>query len=200
MTATVTKPRYAVRYPVDDPGGRLAEKTVPALDAHRPHDVVPLVDGGHDAGDLLRGVLEVRIERDDDLPTGRLEARHDRHVLTEVAVEVDEADHVGPQSPMAQQEGKRRVPAAVVYEDDLVGAPHPVQDGEEAREEVGEALLLVVDGDDHRDVRATSVYLLVNRDINFDAVSFIGMMVWVLAPLILVVAFAKVAKNGFGIR
>jgi len=47
---------------------------------------------------------------------------------------------------------------------------------------------------------ATSVYLLANRDINFDAVSFIGMMVWVLAPLILVVAFAKVAKNGFGIR
>ena len=47
---------------------------------------------------------------------------------------------------------------------------------------------------------ATSVYLLANRDINFDAVSFIGMMVWLLAPMILVVAFAKVAKNGFGIR
>lgn len=47
---------------------------------------------------------------------------------------------------------------------------------------------------------ATSVYLLANRDINFDAVSFIGMMIWVLAPLILVVAFAKVAKNGFRIR
>ena len=47
---------------------------------------------------------------------------------------------------------------------------------------------------------ATSVYLLANRDINFDAVSFIGMMIWVLAPMILVVAFAKVAKNGFGIR
>ena len=30
--------------------------------------------------------------------------------------------------------------------------------------------------------------------------SFIGMMVWLLAPMILVVAFAKVAKNGFGIR
>ena len=47
---------------------------------------------------------------------------------------------------------------------------------------------------------ATSVYLLASRDTQFDAVSFIGMMVWVLAPLILVVAFAKVAKNGFGIR
>ena len=47
---------------------------------------------------------------------------------------------------------------------------------------------------------ATSVYLLASRDIDFDAVSFIGMMIWVLAPLILVVAFAKVAKNGFGIR
>lgn len=47
---------------------------------------------------------------------------------------------------------------------------------------------------------ATCVYLLANRDTHFDAVSFIGMMIWVLAPLILVVAFAKVAKNGFGIR
>ena len=47
---------------------------------------------------------------------------------------------------------------------------------------------------------ATCVYLLANRDTHFDAVSFIGMMVWVLAPLIFVVAFAKVAKNGFGIR
>ena len=28
------QPRDPVRYPVDDPGGRLAEKTVPALDAH----------------------------------------------------------------------------------------------------------------------------------------------------------------------
>ena len=47
---------------------------------------------------------------------------------------------------------------------------------------------------------ATSVYLLANRDIDFDPVSFIGMMVWLLAPLILVVTFAKVAKNGFVIR
>ena len=47
---------------------------------------------------------------------------------------------------------------------------------------------------------APSVSLLASRDTQFDAVSFIGMMVWVLAPLILVVAFAKVAKNGFGIR
>ena len=35
---------------------------------------------------------------------------------------------------------------------------------------------------------ATCVYLLANRDTHFDAVSFIGMMIWVLA------------KNGFGIR
>ena len=47
---------------------------------------------------------------------------------------------------------------------------------------------------------ATCVYLLANRDIHFDVVSFTGMMIWVLAPLILVVAFAKVAKNGFVIR
>ena len=47
---------------------------------------------------------------------------------------------------------------------------------------------------------ATCVYLLANRDTHFDAVSFIGMMVWLLAPLIFVVAFSKVAKNGFGIR
>lgn len=47
---------------------------------------------------------------------------------------------------------------------------------------------------------ATSVYLLASRDINFDAVSFMGMMVWVLVPMIFVVAFAKVAENGFGIR
>ena len=44
------------------------------------------------------------------------------------------------------------------------------------------------------------MYLLANRDIDFDPVSFIGMMVWLLAPLILVVTFAKVAKNGFVIR
>ncbi len=47
---------------------------------------------------------------------------------------------------------------------------------------------------------ATCVYLLANRDTHFDAVFFIGMMVWLLAPLIFVVAFGRVAKNGFGVR
>ena len=44
-------------------------------------------------------------------------------MLLEIVVEVDDADHVGPQGTLAQQERQRRVPAAVVDEDGLVGAP-----------------------------------------------------------------------------
>ena len=57
-----------------------------------PDHVVPFLDLGHQLGDLLRRVLQVGVEGDHDLAAASFEGGEDRHVLAEVAVELDHPD------------------------------------------------------------------------------------------------------------
>ncbi len=60
-------------------------------------DVVrTLVHGEDDLGDLLRRVLEVRIERDDIVAARLRKSGEDRHVLSGVTREHDDPGCIGP--------------------------------------------------------------------------------------------------------
>src|SRR5260221_11827659 len=86
-------------------------------------------------------------------PRTMLNPRHDRHVLAEVAVEEDDARHLGAALVLLAQQRRRAVEAAIVHEHDLVGARERVERRIEAREEGREDGLLVVDRDDDRELR-----------------------------------------------
>jgi hypothetical protein len=95
---------------------------------------------------ISSGVLQVRVDRDDDIPTDDGEARDDRRVLTVVPGEFEDPDAVAPDEPFQHLEGV--VPAAVVDVDDLVRLPRLAQRRLEPVHQEEEVLLLVVDGDD----------------------------------------------------
>ena len=110
--------------------------------------VVAGVDLRQQLRNLLGRILQVGVERDDDLAAHPLERRHDRHVLAVVGVEIDDAGDVGPRGVLGAEQFERTVGAAVVGEDDLVGLAESVEHGVEAGEERRQVRLLVVDGDD----------------------------------------------------
>ena len=62
------------------------ERIVVPLAAHAADVVAALVHLREQLGDLLGRVLQVGVQRHDALAAHALEARHDRHVLAEVAV------------------------------------------------------------------------------------------------------------------
>ena len=128
-------PQHAAVVPQMDPGdlrhddvnqvrGELAEDGVPAVLPPAAHGVVAFLQFGHQAGNLLRRVLQVRVQGDHHLAPGRLEAGKDGLVLAEIAVELQ-----GPQvfRILIVQFGEEvpgAVVGAVVHQDDLEGAPH----------------------------------------------------------------------------
>ena len=143
--------RDAVRQPVDDVGSRPAEERILPVHPYRPDDVVPLIDAGHDARDLLRRVLKVRVHRDDNVPLCGLKARHDRHVLTKIAVEVYDPYDIWPFPVFLEQQWQGCVPATVVDEHHLKGPPQRIHDGQQPAKQRGQRLLLTVDRNNHRD-------------------------------------------------
>ena len=72
-------------------GGESAEQRVPAVLPPAAHGVVAFLQLGHQAGNLFRGVLQVRVQGDHHLAPGRLEAGKDGLVLAEVAVKLQGA-------------------------------------------------------------------------------------------------------------
>ena len=113
-------------------------------------EVEALVELREQARDLGGVVLEVAVDRDDDV-AGRLgEAGIERRRLAEVAPQADDAHVVvGVVEPRERAEGA--VGRAVVDEDRLPGRPSAVERGGELVVEQRDALLLVVHGDDDRD-------------------------------------------------
>ncbi len=112
----------------------------PRVLARSPHAADVVVAGvhlGQQAGDLLRRILQVGIERDDALAAHVLEAGDDRHVLAVVGVEQDDPRHVGSGQELVLEQRRRAVAAAVVDEDDLVRdmqrVERRIQPGEQAR-------------------------------------------------------------------
>ena len=121
--------------------------------AHAADVVVPGVHRGQQAADLLGRILQVGIERHDALAAHALEAGDDRRVLAVVGVEQHDARDVRPREELVLQQRRGAVAAAVVDEHHFVRDPQRVEGRIEAREERGQAGLLVVDRDDDGQLR-----------------------------------------------
>ena len=145
------------RTPDSQPGDRVeharqraARERVVAVRLPARDEVVPLVELGEETGDLRRVVLEVAVDRHDDLALDLAEARVQRGGLADVASQPHHPD-VGDARVETHQRRRRAVARAVVDEHDL---PRLAAAGERTRELVVEGLdgeLLVTDGDDDRD-------------------------------------------------
>ena len=129
----------------DAPGQGVAPLRLPARD-----EVESLLELCEQAWDLGRIVLEIAVDGDDDVALRLLETSLECGRLAEVAPEPDDAN-VLVRGMEARERGEGAVGGAVVDEDDF---PRLVELPERRRELVvqeGDAALLIVYRDDHRD-------------------------------------------------
>jgi len=140
----------APRHDVDKPRGPEAKGRILAAAPDRPDDVVAaFFHLRHQAGDLFRGILEIRIEGDDNLAPDQGKPRHNGGMLAVVPGEFhypQPADLTG----QALEDFQGTVPAAVIDHDDLVRPPYGPQHRNQAPGQGLQVLLLVVNGDNHR--------------------------------------------------
>ena len=116
-------------------------------------DVEPRQVDVDEPGDLLGRILQVAVHHDDDVPGGVVERGGQRRLVAEVPGE-GQADDAGVGSGGGGDQLEGGVRAAVVDEDDLVGAAgEPVEHGRETPEELGKDFFLVEERDRHRDAR-----------------------------------------------
>jgi len=109
----------------------------------------PLLHRLEQARDLGRVVLKVAVHEDDDVPARGFQAGCQGGGLPEVAAELDD-DDLGMALAELLQQGEAAVLAAVVNVNDLVRPPERDQHTLELPVELGNALDLVVDGNDDR--------------------------------------------------
>ena len=126
------------------PPDRIAPLRLPARD-----EVEALVQLCEQAWDLARVVLEVAVDRDDDLALGVREPGGEGGRLAEVAAQAHDLRVRRPRVEPGQR-GERAVLRAVVDEDRFPGLSARLQRGVQLVVEEGDASLLVVYGDDDR--------------------------------------------------
>ena len=97
---------------------------------------------------LFGWILQISVKGHRHFATHMSEARHDGAVLAEVAREQRDAGFVRALLLLLKQQSRRAILAAVVDEDHLVGRAERIERRIEAREELGQHGLFVVDGDD----------------------------------------------------
>ena len=113
-------------------------------------EIEPLVELGQQSRDLGRIVLQVGVDRDDDVSTRLREPGRERSRLAEVATEPHDPDVV-LRVVQAGQRGERAVGRAVVHEYGFPGLVERLEGRLELVEEERHRPLLVVNGDDDRD-------------------------------------------------
>jgi hypothetical protein len=102
--------------------------------------------------DLLRRILQVGVQSYDALAAYMREARHDRHVLSEIAVEQHHARLYGTALELLSQQRSRAIGRAIVHEDDFIANVELIQGQVKALEQMRQALLFVVDRDDDGEI------------------------------------------------
>jgi hypothetical protein len=135
--------------------------------ARRPHGIAPAhappaddVRAGFERREqprnLLGRILQIRVERHDDLAAGTLHAREQRGMLAVVASEPDHP-HGRVAGAERAKDLRRVVAAPVVHEDDLVRAADLLERAREPLMERDETLRLVEHGDHDRQRRPRAV-------------------------------------------
>src|SRR5690606_22969984 len=104
--------------PVGDDGRETAMERVPAAHAPAAHHIEALVELLEQAWDVARVVLEIPVDRHDDIPSGVVDAGGERGSLTDVPAEADHPEP-GIEGCYAREAVERRVGRYVVHEDVL---------------------------------------------------------------------------------
>jgi hypothetical protein len=159
-------PRDHGRDAVDGSRGQAAEQRVLSPLPHAANHVVALGELVQELRDLLGRILQVGVEGDHHVSVHVLEGRQESLVLSEVARELEHADAIRPRARRLLENLERAIPASVVHEDQLVGRSPAVHHGEQAREQLGQAALLVVDGDDDGDLHGRATPVPERREID----------------------------------
>ncbi len=117
------------RHAIHEPRCAAAEERVLPLLPHAANDIEAFVHLGQELADLLGRILQVGVERDDHVALDHGESGEDGRVLAEVAREFHDHDAIRVPRGLGSQQVDRFVAAAVVHEDDLVGAAERVERG-----------------------------------------------------------------------
>ena len=144
--------RHFVAREVYDFGAVAAQCRVFALLAVSADTVAAFVDFREKCVDFFGRILQVGVERNDDVARRAFECGDDCRVLPVVAVEVDELYDVGAFGAKAAQHFARGVPTAVIDENHLPASAERVHCFAKSVEEVSEISLFVVHGDYDRNV------------------------------------------------
>jgi hypothetical protein len=132
-------------------GARRSQKPSCRRLRHPRHQVVSLVDLREQPRNVGRVVLQVAVDRDDDVAARVLEARRERRGLAEVLAQ-REHSHVGIFGVDRAQDLARAVGRAIVHVDDLVGMAGLAQGRYEFRVERTQVVALVADRNDDGDL------------------------------------------------
>ena len=134
-------------------GGEPPEDGVLAVLPPAPHGIVALIQLGHQPGNLLGGVLQVRVQGDHHLAPGRLKPGKNGLVLPEIAVELQGPDVLRILPVQVGQELPGAVGGAVVHEDNFIGAAHGGEGADQPLPQFPEIVFLVEHGNDHGNLR-----------------------------------------------
>ena len=99
--------------------GKFPEPGILAVFPPAAHGVVAFFQLGHQPGNLLRRVLQVRVQGDHHLAPGRLKAGENGLVLPEIAVKLESPYMLGILLVEPGQDLPGVIRGAVVHQDDL---------------------------------------------------------------------------------
>src|SRR6185369_8292091 len=120
--------------------------------AYRVGDVVPLGPYLEQLRDKLRRILQVCVDDHDDVALTVVEASGESNLLSEVAGQVNDRN-ASIDCAQLVHDSQRTVPAAIVYEDDLVRIAERPQNRNAPAIELVENLFFVVGRHDNGDAR-----------------------------------------------
>src|SRR5512132_982527 len=153
--ATEVRDRYsgeATQHPVDEERRHRAAPGVATGVPPAARDVASVLHARDELRNVLRGVLEVSVHRDEDVALSPHKTRVHRRVLAEVALEPDAADVLSVGGVRPFDRGPSAVGGSVVHEDDLPGPSELLESRHRAADDLGRALVFVVEGHNDRDL------------------------------------------------
>lgn len=133
-------------------GGQFPEQGILAVLPPAAHGVVTFLDLCHQAGNLFRRVLQVRVQSDHHLAPGRLKAGEDGLVLAEIAVKLQSPEVFRVLIVELGEDFPGAVAGAVIHQDDFKGALHVAESAHQPLSQLPEVLFFVINGDDYGDV------------------------------------------------
>ena len=134
---------------VDGARGQLTEQAVLTVLTDRADHVIAFVGFGHQARDLFRRVLQVRVQGDDQIARDVAKPRHNRRVLAVVTVEQHGYDVAAFNLRGFGQHQRGIIATAIIHQQNFVGLAHRVTGGRCTADQFGQALLLVINRDYH---------------------------------------------------